>query len=412
MSIRMSDEQLDDRFRAFMAQRAEEVAADAPGADVVAAHVAERVGGGFWTARGWFVPASMRLGIVLLLAVLALIALALVGARVTSRPLTNGPIVFLDNADILSVGSDGAALHRLDSVQPADPGADCCAISFSPDGSRLLIATGSSIDVMNADGTGRHEVVREEGLGAAAWSPDGRQIVVGVVADGFTQLAVVDAEGGTPRRITHGLLFAGGPATWSHDGKWISFGGARTSISEQALFVVAPDGTGLRQLGPTAPIGASVAGSGPTWSPDDRSIAFDVGLPDAPSSEIYTVDLNSAESQALIGNGLQGMTPTWSPDGAWIAFSGWQTGGQMADLYVVRPDGSGARRLEVDVSWNDHPWSFDGTFIAFAHQLAETIGAPSTGYADLREIRPDGSGERVVAAHEVHGTITWPATVR
>ncbi|WP_420456903.1 hypothetical protein [Rubrivirga sp.] len=53
--------------------------------------------------------------------------------------------------------------------------------------------------------------------------------------------------------------------------------------------------------------------------------------------------------------------PAWSPDGAWIAF----TRDQLAGLWVVRPDGSGARPLaDAPAAGFGFAWSPDGTAIA------------------------------------------------
>lgn len=412
MSTSMTDEQLDARVRAFLALRAEEVADQAPRQAVVAARLADRVSPrpGRLTNR-WLLPSAVRFGIALALLLLALLMLALAASRPRTLELVNGPIAFLDGADLFVVGSDGSAARTVTSAQPTDPGADCCGLAYSSDGSHLLIATGSSIDVMNADGTGRHEVLRAGVIGGPVWSPDGRRIAVVAVVRGFTQLFVVAVDGGAPAQITSELLYAKSPA-WSRDGSEIAFGGARSSMAQQALFIVAPDGTGLRQLTPDLPPDLTVADTAPTWAPDDRSIAFDVGNDAGPTAGIDIIAADGSGFRPILPDGVEGMAPEWSPDGAWIAFAGWRTGGQKADLYVIRPDGSGARRLAQDVSWVDHPWSPDGTSIAFAHQLAETIGGPSTGYADLREIQLDGSGERIVASHEVHGTIAWPPAWR
>lgn len=408
----MTDEQLDARVRSFLALRAEEVAEQAPREAVVAARVADRVRPSLpWLTDRWFLPSAVRLVVAFALLLLALLLLAFAASRPRTLELVNGPIAFMDGANLFVVGPDGTTARVVASAQPTDPGDDCCTVAYSRDGSHLLIATGSSIDVMNADGTGRHEVMHGGSLGGPVWSPDGRRIAVVAVAGGSTQLFVVGIDGGAPQRITDGLLYATSPA-WSSDGSLIAFGGARSSMGQQALFIVAPDGTGVRQLTPELPVGSTVADTAPTWSPDDRSIAFAVGDSAGTTAAIDVVAPDGSGFRSILPDGIQGMAPAWSPDGAWIAFAGWRTGGQMADLYVVRPDGSGVRRLAQDISWVDHPWSPDGGSIAYAHGLAETIGAPSTGYADLREIQPDGSGERIVITHEVHGTIAWPPTWR
>jgi len=49
------------------------------------------------------------------------------------------------------------------------------------------------------------------------------------------------------------------------------------------------------------------------------------------------------------------VTPAWSPDGDWIAFASNHEGNY--DIYLIRPDGSGLRRLtqspeaELSVGW-------------------------------------------------------------
>jgi TolB protein len=297
----------------------------------------------------------------------------------------------------------------LTTVQPPDAGAICCWVTYSPDGSRLLTGNGSSVDVMNADGTARREILHGGALGYPTWSPDGSRVAVAMAVEGYTQIFVVDIAGGAPQQLTTGLLSAFEP-TWSHDGRRIALGGAKTSLTRQAIFVMAADGADLHQVGPDMPGGSTVADSGPMWSSDDHTIAFDVGSEPGtePRSVIDMVAADGTGFRLLLPDGLQGSVPIWSPDGSWIAFAGWHPGARTADLYVVRPDGSGARRLATDVSLFDHPWSPDGTSIAFAHLASQPAGNSGTRYADLREIRLDGSDELVVAAHEESGTVIWP----
>jgi Tol biopolymer transport system component len=413
MSDRLSDDQVDARVRAFLVQRAEEVVAAAPPAELVTLRVADRAR----MSPGWLtwwrsLPSAARL-ISLALLLLALGAVAFAAARPTPRPLTNGPITFIDGSDVIVVGADGSGLHTLTTVQRPDSGAICCWVSYAPDGKRLLTGTTSSLDIMNADGSDRTELLRGPNLGYPTWSPDGSRVALAMAVDGLQQIVIIDIAGGAPRQVTRGLVFAAEP-TWSHDGERIALAGASTATSGQAIFVVGADGTGLHQVGPDLPPGVTVADSGPMWSPDDRAIAFDVGSPTQPRSTIDIVGVDGSGFRSLLPAGLEGTVPIWSPDGTWIAFSGWHAGDRTADLYVIRPDGSGDRRLATDVSLYEHPWSPDGTLIAYAHQASlpisasGPIGASGTSYADLREIRPDGSAERIVATRRINATVAWP----
>src|SRR3981189_1423719 len=56
--------------------------------------------------------------------------------------------------------------------------------------------------------------------------------------------------------------------------------------------------------------------------------------------------------------------PVWSPDGQWIVFTSERDG--SADLYRMRPDGSGVERLTNDPAYDDQAaFSPDGSRIAF-----------------------------------------------
>jgi TolB protein len=62
------------------------------------------------------------------------------------------------------------------------------------------------------------------------------------------------------------------------------------------------------------------------------------------------------------------MYPSWSPDGQWILFMG----GKYPDtqLYVVRPDGSGIRRISRGTrTYEDPAWTPDGAGILFSSKI-------------------------------------------
>jgi Tol biopolymer transport system component len=154
--------------------------------------------------------------------------------------------------------------------------------SFSPDGSEVVYATpkrpeGSAIYVVNSDG-GAPRLIRRAtrrvggalaGVEHTALSPDGTQIAYfDGLGDHGHNLWVMNADG-TERRLllddeVSGVGHVGGP-TWSPDGEWLAFKG--TVETEDGIYLVRPDGSGLTQL---------VPGSVGTvhWSPDGSRIAY------------------------------------------------------------------------------------------------------------------------------------------
>ena len=57
---------------------------------------------------------------------------------------------------------------------------------------------------------------------APRWAPDGKSIGFSSDAEGHSDVYVVDAEGGAPRRLTSDPSDEAGPA-WSRNGEWIYF---------------------------------------------------------------------------------------------------------------------------------------------------------------------------------------------
>ena len=109
----------------------------------------------------------------------------------------------------------------------------------------------------------------------------------------------------------------------------------------------------------------------PAWSPDRKQIAFvrDAGR----DSDIYVMRADGTGVRRLTGGsrpgrGAQDLYPAWSPDGRSIVFSS-NRGEREAELYVMQADGSAVRRLTRTPRHvqNIQPrYSPDGRWIVFA----------------------------------------------
>jgi Tol biopolymer transport system component len=196
-----------------------------------------------------------------------------------------------------------------------------------------------------------------------SWSPDGTRIAYRSERSGDPEIWVMNADGSDQRRLTAGLS----PA-WSPDGSLIAFAGP--SGTSGIITLIRPDGTGLRQLPGTE------GGEYPSWSPDGTRIAFNSNLTGDHVMSIAQADGSKVVDLSSVGEGWQ---VDWSPDGRSILFTSHRDyTDNYTDVYVMRPDGSGVRRLTHQRAYTP-AWSPDGAHIVFS--------APGLFVVD-----PDGTG--------------------
>jgi Tol biopolymer transport system component len=111
---------------------------------------------------------------------------------------------------------------------------------------------------------------------------------------------------------------------WSPDGTLIAFSSRRGDDDEQ-IYLIHPDGTGLRQL-----THETTGIDHMAWSPDGRQIVYNDEM-----GNILLVSVDEGDVTWL----AEGASPSWSPDGRRIAFVG--PPGMSTDLYLMNSDGSG-----------------------------------------------------------------------
>ena len=210
-----------------------------------------------------------------------------------------------------------------------------------------FIRTPNELSVTNADGTERRKLTGNAALGTPAWSPDGKKIASVGKFGGYSEVYVMNADGG-PQRLARGNA-----PDWSPDGLRIAFArkvawGAGGVGGQFEIFVMNGDGSGQRRL--TRNLSGDFH---PAWSPDGRKIVFEsrgVAAGGGNSSgwyDVYVVNADGSgqptgltkETRPVRNRAPRAALPAWSPDGRMIAFLSWND--DNYDVYVMNADGSG-----------------------------------------------------------------------
>ena len=249
---------------------------------------------------------------------------------------------------------------------------------------------------MNADGRHARQLTRPGPVGSPTWSPDGRRLAF---TDDFG-ISVVNADGTGERSF---LLEPPLPGSidWSPNGKEI----LATKLGVDVV-AVRVDGTRSRTV-------AEGSAGGAVWSPDGRRIAFSKsnlrrGTIDL-SNSIYLVNADGSNLRRLTRGGYDDFDPSWSPDGQQLVFERYPPGtfttlaGQkLVELYTVRTDGRGLRRLTRNVVYDSSPtWRPRGT-AAPPPPPPPPVERKQVKIPEVRRLKLPAALERLRAAH-LHG---------
>jgi dipeptidyl aminopeptidase/acylaminoacyl peptidase len=247
---------------------------------------------------------------------------------------------------------------------------------------------------------------RLRSVGDADFSPDGNLLSYSITrydrpGRPWGQLFVMDVASGKSTRIGAENEPSGG-AVWSHDGKWIAYMGS--ADGKHGLVIAHPDGSSATFLaevnGTNAPLPNS--GTGVTWSPDGKQIAFISATPGPETADasgdpivitrymykpdageglshfndnrrlhIFVVDIATKQIRQLTDGINYEHSIDWSPNGDELVFLSDPSPNADQffnyDVFALKLSDSSIRRLTATENAEYHPrWSPDGKMIAFS----------------------------------------------
>jgi TolB protein len=178
-------------------------------------------------------------------------------------------------------------------------------------------------------------------------------------------LMISNLDGTGERALTTGALDYN-PA-WSADGKWIAFTSERNGSAD--LYRMHNDGSGVERLTEDPSYDDQAA-----FSPDGHRMVF-VSTRAAGTANLWILDVKTKEAHPLTSGQGGDFRPAWSPDGKWIAFSSDRESSlpyakgrwehlHIVDIYLIRPDGSGLKRISKHGDFCGSPkWSRDSNSV-------------------------------------------------
>lgn len=229
-------------------------------------------------------------------------------------------------------GAEVARLEALGIREGAlisDGKATCSAPAFAPDDSRLIwscydLRKGNALWTAEADGSGATILKQDFGAKSFTWRADSKAFVYATTHivnrfNTWSDVYMFDVESKKVKALTSG---------------------ARARDPD-----FSPDGSRLLVI---------------TNDAQDNQL------------EVMTVDQRRTRLTDHHDH-TQYSTPRYSPDGRLVAVSIWEDG--QRDLWLIRPDGSRARRLTLDAGIDRDPaWSSDGRWLFFA---SDRTGIPN-----------------------------------
>jgi tol-pal system beta propeller repeat protein TolB len=235
--------------------------------------------------------------------------------------------------------------------------------------SRITYVQDGSVRVVDFDGANDHAVTHGGDAMSPAWHPNGHSIVFSDMNDAGTQIAEVNLVSGQTRffhATPRGLNIT---PVYTRDGKSIIYANNSTGMNADLVMMSVTDSTApLRRIA-----ASGYDNSAPCFNPDGTRVAFISPRPKTP--QVYSVNLDGSGEQleTPFARGVRSYRtgPDWSPDGRTIAYE--QQNGDF-QVWSIDINTKHIRKL-TDVGENEDPtWAPDARHIA----ITSTRGGSKT----------------------------------
>ncbi len=282
----------------------------------------------------------------------------------------------------------------------ASPGGDKVVYMAGPDGALWMVSVDGSDNhqvsdgLLPAPGSGTNrdleDITRKLYSQEMAWSPDGSRLAFLGAPDGRYHLYIATLGGSEVVQVTDDE-FREGDLAWSPDGRYLAYTGLDEKHANEYLYLTTVDGkrvtpVDIQSLLEQAQSEYQVLGGveGVTWLDEETFFFYPLSpkgslgiwkatVPSGAVSPIFTEPITAAE---------------WSPEArAWVIALLAEPG----KLWLLR-EGESSPELLVE-NGSAPLWSPDGELIVYS--------APSEGSGtrwDIRAVRQDGTGDRLLAA--------------
>ncbi len=219
-------------------------------------------------------------------------------------------------------------------------------------------------------------------LADAAWSPDGKQVVLATNLTGRFNLWKMSVDGSWPVQLTRSDDRHSG-ITLSPDGKWVVFQSDHGGDEMYDLYAVPLAGGETTDLTNTPGISETCA----RFSPDGRYLAFTAKPKASPIGEIAVMDMATRQVRVLhkeqtADNGWR--VAAWTPDSRTVIANRSDVGSTSGSIWKLGLDGSATPVTpDVKVRFSAADISADGRRLSVSSNLKN--GQDQAGVMDLKD---------------------------